>query len=218
MTQEHGSRDQRAGMNQWHRAALWLVIGTLVYNVIEATVALWSGAEAGSIALFGFGLDSVIETIAASVLLWRLAHGVRGATDQQLADMDRRVYRVVGATFLLLAAYILFQSGWTLIGRIQPEESLIGIGLAIASVVIMPLVSFGKIRAAKHLQSRALLAEAKETLACSYLSLALLLGLLLNSTLGWWWADPVAALIMVPWIIKEGLEGVRDGDCDCHGP
>ena len=92
-----------------------------------------------------------------------------------------------------------------------------GIGLAIASVIVMPLVSIGKIRAARRLQSKALLAEAKETLACSYLSLALLVGLLLNGTLGWWWADPVAALLMVPWIIKEGIEGVRGEGCDCHG-
>lgn len=130
--------------------------------------------------------------------------------------MDRRVCRVVGAAFVLLAAYIVFQSAWTLIGRMGPQESTIGIGLAIASVIVMPLVSIGKIRAARHLKSVALLAEAKETLACSYLSLALLLGLLLNSTLGWWWADPVAALLMVPWIVKEGIEGLRSEGCDCY--
>ena len=206
----------QATVNRWHRIALGLVIGTLAYNVIEAAIALWSGTQAGSIALFGFGLDSVIETVAAGVLLWRLWHGVRGVSEQKLAEMDRRVYRVVGVTFVLLAAYIVFQSAWTLIGRMQPQRSVIGIGLAIASVIVMPLVSIGKIRAARRLKSVALLAEAKETLACSYLSLTLLLGLLLNSTLGWWWADPVAALLMVPWITKEGIEGLRGEGCGCH--
>ena len=206
----------QATVNRWHRIALGLVIGTLAYNVIEAAIALWSGTQAGSIALFGFGLDSVIETVAAGVLLWRLWHGVRGVSEQKLAEMDRRVYRVVGVTFVLLAAYIVFQSAWTLIGRMQPQRSVIGIGLAIASVIVMPLVSIGKIRAARHLKSVALLAEAKETLACSYLSLTLLLGLLLNSTLGWWWADPVAALLMVPWITKEGIEGLQGEGCGCH--
>ncbi|MFC2078400.1 cation transporter [Candidatus Bipolaricaulota bacterium] len=202
--------------DRWHRVALWLIIGTLCYNAIEALVALGSGSQAGSIALFGFGLDSVIETVAASVLLWRLWHGVRGASEERLAEMDRRVYRVVGATFVVLAAYIVFQSAWTLIGRLQPQESMMGMGLAIASVIVMPLVSIGKIRAARRLNSAALLAEAKETLACSYLSLTLLLGLLLNSALGWWWADPVAALLMVPWITKEGIEGLREDGGGCH--
>lgn len=208
--------EDQAALDRWHRIALGLVIGTLCYNVIEAAVALWSGTQAGSIALFGFGLDSVIETVAASVLLWRLWHGVRGASTEQLADMDRRVYRVVGVTFVVLAVYIVLQSAWTLIARMQPEESTVGIALAIASVIVMPLVSVGKIRAARKLNSSALLAEAKETLACSLLSLALLLGLLLNSTLGWWWADPVAALLMVPWIAKEGIEGLRGEGCECH--
>jgi len=200
---------------RWHRTALWLVVGTLAYNVIEAGIALTSGIQAGSIALFGFGLDSVIESVAAGVLLWRLWHGVRGATETRLAKMDSRVHRVVGATFLMLALYILVQAGWSLWTRAQPEESLVGIVLAIASVIVMPIVSIAKIRVAKRLGSRALVAEAKETIACSYISLALLLGLLLNSTLGWWWADPAAALLMVPWVVKEGLEGLRGSACGC---
>jgi divalent metal cation (Fe/Co/Zn/Cd) transporter len=191
------------------------VIGTLAYNVAGAGVALFSGIRAGSIALLGFGLDSVIETIAAGVLLWRLRHGVRGASETRLAELDVRVHHVVGGTFVSLAVYILIQAGWSLWTRAQPAESLVGIALAIASVVVTPFVSFGKIRAARRLGSRALLAEAKETLACSYLSLTLLLGLLLNSTLGWWWADPAAALLMVPWIVREGIEGLRGDACGC---
>jgi len=200
---------------RWHRIAIVLVIGTLAYNVIEAGVALHSGLRAGSIALFGFGLDSVIETVAAGVLLWRLWRGARGASGATLAALDARVHRVVGGTFVVLAAYILFQSGWTFWTQASPEESRIGIALAIASVIVMPLVSFGKIRAARRLGSGALLAEAKETLACSYLSLTLLLGLLLNGTLGWWWADPAAALLMVPWIVREGIEGLRGEGSGC---
>ncbi|MFC2099387.1 cation transporter [Candidatus Bipolaricaulota bacterium] len=196
----------------WHRIALWLVVGTLSYNLIEATVALWSGLDAGSIALLGFGLDSVIESVAAGALLWRLWVGARETSGERLAELDERVTRIVGITFLVLATYILFQVSWTFWTHAQPEESRIGIGLAMASVIVMPLVSWGKIRAAKRLESRALLAEAKETLACSYLSLTLLLGLLLNSTLGWWWTDPVAALLMVPWIVREGIEGVRSDE------
>lgn len=200
---------------RWHRTALWLVIGTIVYNVVEAGISLWFGLRAGSVALLGFGLDSVIETVAAGVLLWRLSHGMKGVSGPHLAAMDARVHRIVGVTFLILAAYILVQSVWILVLKIPPSGSPVGIGLALVSIVVMPLVSFGKIRAARRLQSQALLAEAKETLACSYLSLTLLAGLLLNSLLGRWWADPIAAGLMIPWLLKEGLEGVRGQSCAC---
>jgi len=197
-----------------HRLALWLVAGTLSYNIVEASVAIIFGRHAESIALVGFGLDSIIESVAASVLLWRLWRGARRGNDSILAHLDRRVHRVVGVTFLVLAAYVLLQSAWVLASRLIPEETMVGIALAIASVLMMPAVSIGKIRVARRLGSPALAAEAKETIACSYLSLALLLGLVLNSLLGWWWADPVAALLMVPWLIKEGIEGLR-GECAC---
>jgi len=130
----------------------------------------------------------------------------------RLAELDARVYRVVGGTFALLSLYVAFQASWSLRMQTKPSESLVGIGLAIASVIVMPVVSSGKMRAARRLGSRALLAEAKETLACSYLSLALLLGLLLNSAFGWWWADPIAALLMLPWIVRESIEGLRGDD------
>ena len=204
----------RSDAQRLHRIALWLVAGTLAYNVIEAGIAIASGLAARSIALFGFGLDSVIESVAALVLLWRLAKGARGASDNTLAEMDQRVHRVVGATFLILATYVVAQSVWVFVTRAAPDESTIGIALAIASILVMPAVSWWKIRIARKLASHALVAEAKETIACSYLSFALLLGLLLNSLLGWWWADPAAALLMVPWVIKEGIEGLRGG-CGC---
>jgi divalent metal cation (Fe/Co/Zn/Cd) transporter len=123
------------------------------------------------------------------------------------------VHRFVGATFLALALYVTGQAGWTIWTRDAPQESLVGILLAAASLMVMPLVSWGKLRAAREIGSAALRAEAKETLACSYLSFALLLGLVANAVAGWWWADPVAALAMVPWLVREGMEGLRGEGC-----
>lgn len=198
----------------WARIALWLVGATLAYNVVEAGIALWSGAAAHSIALVGFGLDSVIECAAAGVLLWRLGLETRGAAPDALELAEHRVHRVVGGTFLALAAYVTAQSLASLWGRAAPAESWIGIALAVASLVVMPLVAWGKLRAAREIGSAALRAEAKETLACSYLSLALLLGLAANAAFGFWWADPLAALAMVPWLVREGFEGLHGDRCE----
>jgi divalent metal cation (Fe/Co/Zn/Cd) transporter len=203
----HGERD-------WARIGLRLVAITLAYNVIEAGVALWFGTRAESIALLGFGLDSAIECAAAGVLLWRLALEARGAEPEQLERAERRVHRFVGGTFLALAVYVVAQASLSLWEARAPEESIPGIILAAASLVIMPLVSWAKLRAAREIPSAALKAEAKETLACSYLSFALLLGLVANAAAGWWWADPVAALLMVPWLLKEGVEGIRGESCE----
>ena len=199
---------------KWVRIGVGLVVATMVYNVVEAGLALWFGAVAESIALVGFGLDSVIETAAAGVLLWRLRLEAQGADPGRVEAAERRVHRFVGATFLALAAYVSGQAGWMLWQQEAPSESPIGILLAVASLVIMPLVSLGKLRAATELGSAALRAEAKETLACSYLSFTLLLGLGANASVGWWWADPLAALLMIPWLVKEGIEGVRGEDED----
>ena len=188
---------------------LWLVTGTLAYNVVEAGVAIWAGAEAGSIALFGFGLDSVIEVAAAAVLLWRLSVEARSEDVQRIERAERRVHRVIGLTFLALAAYVIAQAVLTLSSNDQPQASVAGIVLAVASLIVMPLIAWAKLRVAGRLQSAALRAEAKETLACAYLSFALLVGLVLNAAAGWWWADPVVALVMVPWLVKEGVEGLR---------
>jgi len=201
----------------WMRVALWLVVATMAYNAIEAGLALWAGAAARSIALVGFGLDSLIELAAAAALLWRLAVEARGADPERVERTEGLVLRFVGVTFLLLAAYVIGQAGWILWRREAPEESLVGIFLAVASLIIMPLVAWGKLRAAREIGSSALRAEAKETLACSFLSFTLLLGLGANAALGWWWADPLAALIMVPWLVREGLEGIRGEECGCCG-
>jgi len=196
----------------WTRLGIYLVAATMAYNLVEAGIALWSGVVAGSIALVGFGLDSIIELAAASVLFWRLRVEARGAAEEAVEAAERRVHRFVGFTFFALAAYVLVIAVWTLVGPGEPAESLVGILLALASLIIMPLVAWGKFRAAREIPSPALRAEAKETLACSYLSFALLLGLTANALAGWWWADPAAALLMVPWLIREGWEGVSGGE------
>lgn len=192
----------------WGRIARGLVAGTMAYNALEGVIALAAGVAAASVVLVGFGLDSYIEMAAAAALLWRLRVEARGASRAQVMGTERRVHRFVGATFLLLALYVLAQAGWVLWRAAPPKESAVGIGLAVVSLLVMPLVAWGKLRAARELGSAALRAEAKETLACSYLSFTLLAGLMANAAAGWWWADPVAALAMVPWLIREGREGL----------
>ncbi|MBM3147049.1 MAG: cation transporter [Actinobacteria bacterium] len=194
---------------RWRRVALWLVVVTMAYNVVEAGIAVTSGILAGSIALVGFGLDSVIELAAAGALLWRLTVEARGAGHEAVERSERRVGRFIGVTFLALAAYVLVVALVALVTGDQPGESIIGIVLAAASLVVMPLVAWGKLHAAAVIGSASLRAEAKETLACAYLSLALLLGLVANAVAGLWWADPAAALLMVPWLVREGIEGLR---------
>ncbi len=195
------------------RVALWLVGATLAYNIVEAVVAIWAGTEAESIALLGFGLDSVIECAAAIVLFWRLGVEAGGADPEDVEATERFVRRFIGGTFAALALYVLLQAGLTLYRHNPPTESVVGIILAGASLIVMPAIAWKKMRVADQLKSGSLRAEAKETLACSYLSFTLLLGLVAHSLLGWWWADPVAALLMVPWLVKEGLEGIRGGCC-----
>lgn len=205
-----------AGGRHVQRIAVRLVIATMAYNLVEAGVALISGVSAGSLALVGFGFDSVIEVAAAGALLWRLDVEARGAARERIESTEQKVHRFVGATFVALAAYVTVQGAYLLYTRTQPEESAVGIALACASLAIMPAIAFFKLRAARELGSAALRAEARETLACSYLSLTLLVGLAANATAGWWWADPLAALLMVPWLVKEGLEGLRGERCeDC---
>jgi divalent metal cation (Fe/Co/Zn/Cd) transporter len=191
------------------RRALWLVGLTLAYNLVEAGVAIWAGTDAGSVALLGFGLDSVIECAASAVLLWRLSVELGGGEDERVERAERGSHRFVGLTFLALAAYVLVEAVLTLISGNHPAGSPVGIVLAAISLVVMPLLAGTKLRTAKKLGSGALEVEAKETLACAFLSFALLVGLALNAAAGWWWADPVAALAMVPWLAREGVEGVH---------
>ena len=165
----------------WKHIGLWLVGATMAYNVVEGVIALWAGARAQSIALVGFGLDSFIECAAAAALFWRLGIESRGADPETIERSEKRVHRFIGGTFLALALYVCIQAGWTLWSKKTVEESHVGVILASASLVIMPLVAWGKLHAAKAIGSAALQAEAKETLACSYLSFTLLLGLVANA-------------------------------------
>jgi len=206
-------RSAAGATRDWRRLALALVRATWVYNAVEAGVALAAGWRARSIALVGFGLDSLIELAAASALLWRLGVEARGDSREMIERAERRVHRFIGGTFLLLAIYVVVQAIWILARHETSAESGVGIVLALVSLVVMPLVAWWKLRAATALRSAALRAEAKETLACSYLSLTLFLGLGARAALGWWWADPVAALLMVPWLVKEGMEGLRGEEC-----
>ena len=190
------------------RQAIRLEYFTIGWNSLEAVVALFAGWLAGSIALVGFGLDSIIETASGAALLWRLRQ--RGDFE---AAAESRALRFVGLTFFALAAYVTYESVRDLRGGQHAEESLLGIALAAVSLIVMPLLGRAKRRLARQLNSRALAADGMETYLCSYLSFALLLGLGANAWLGWWWADPVAALLMVAFMLREGVEAFR-GDAD----
>jgi divalent metal cation (Fe/Co/Zn/Cd) transporter len=196
------------------RRGLLLNYATLGYNCLEGLIAIGAGLAAGSIALVGFGLDSLIEVSASLVALWRLFSDPDAARRER---SERVALRIIGLLFLALAAYVAADAGRTLLERAAPEESVVGIVLAIFSLAVMPLLARAKRRVAFAMGSGALAAEARQTAFCTYLSAILLVGLLLNATVGWWWADPVAALVMVPIIAKEGLEGIRGhsacGDC-----
>ena len=186
-----------------------LLVVTILYNIVEGIIALWSGIVAGSIALVAFGADSYIEVAAASLVLWRL-----GIEDSEYAEvMEQRIVRFIGWTFLALSAAVVFRSAWALVEQSGAEESLVGIGLALVSVMFMPLIALWKLRIAAKGNLQSIAIEAKETIACSYLSLTLLIGLVANATLGWWWLDAVTALLLVPWLIGEGLEGIRGEEC-----
>ena len=194
------------------RTARNLILITLLYNIGEGAVAFWSGLEAGSLSLIAFGADSYVEVAAAAVVFWRL--GVRDPEEAELAE--RKALRFIGLTFLLVAAAIIVESSIAIAGSDGASESLAGIALAAASVVVMPVIAVWKMKVATEGRIFALAAEAKETLACSYLSLTLLAGLVANAVLGWWWLDAATALLLTPWLIREGLEGIRGEHDDEH--
>ncbi len=198
---------------KWLKIAFGLLLLTLLYNVIEAGIAVTAGYGANSFALVGFGFDSLIEMSAAGLMIWRLNVELKGSTPEIIEQTEQTVHRFVGWTFFALAAYIGYESTTALLTKTIPEESLVGIIIAILSLVIMPVLAWGKLKAAAKINSSALRSEAKETIACSILSLILLVGLVANATMGWWWADPVAGLIMLPWLIKEGLAGIKGEGC-----
>ena len=185
---------------------------TIGWNSLEGLIAVAAGLAAGSIALVGFGFDSVIEVTSGAALLWRLHMDA----PERRERAEKVALKLVGWSFLLLAAYVAFDAVKALVWREPPEASYVGIALAALSVVVMPLVARAKRKVAAGLNSRALQADSRQTDICAYLSAILLGGLLLNALLGWWWADPAAALVMVPIIAKEGVEALRGETC-CEG-
>lgn len=197
----------------WLKRAFGLVILTLLYNVIEAILSIWTGYLAMSIALIGFGFDSLIEMSASGLMVWRLAIQLKGSNQAVVEQTEHTVHQFVGITFFALAGYIAYESVTGLMFMEKPEESVVGIVIAILSLIVMPILAWGKLRAAEKINSPALRSEAKETIACTILSFVLLLGLAVNATLGWWWADPLAGLLMIPWLIKEGIEGIKGEGC-----
>jgi len=187
------------------KALVFVWIGE-IWNVFEAVIALWSAWVASSVALLAFGLDSIIELFAGAVLIWRFQ---KEASDESLTE--RKALRLVGVTFFMLSVFIIFQSITTLLGYFsKPQPSFVGIFITISSAVLMTILFVFKINIASQLGSRALRAEAYESLVCDIQDLIVLAGLGLNIVLGWWWADPLMALALVPLLIKEGIEAFRD--------
>jgi divalent metal cation (Fe/Co/Zn/Cd) transporter len=206
------SSDQKALV----RRGLQLSYATLAYNCLEGLIAILAGLAAGSIALVGFGADSLIEVTASLAAIWRL-HSDSDPTRRERSE--RISLRVIGILFLALAAYVAADATQSLITRQAPDTSLVGLLLAAASLIVMPLLARAKRKVAVAMGSGALAAESQQTMLCTYLSAILLGGLILNAAVGWWWADPVAALAMVPIIALEGREAIQGrsacGD-DCH--
>lgn len=193
--------------------ALRLEYFTVGYNILEAIASILFGSAAGSIALVGFGLDSIVESLSGLILIWRLGQHER-ASEAEEAGIERKAIRFVGLTFLLLGVYVLFESVQKLIYVEAPEPSLPGIIIALLSIIIMPLLWYRKKELGRKIGSRALVADAEETLACAFLSLPLLLGLGANYFFGFWRADPVAGLVIVVFLFREGLEWWREAGED----
>ena len=203
MTSSGLSLSRRAALQRRVRLLVW---ATIAYNVVEATVALTEGARASSTALIGFGLDSVVEVSAAAAVAWQFA-----APDPE--SREKAALRFIALSFFALAAYVSVESVRALLGYGEARHSPIGIGLAAVSLTVMPALAWAQIRAGRELGSQSVVSNAKQTLLCSYLSAALLIGLVLNAAFGWAWADPVAALVIAGFALREGREAWRGDPC-----
>ena len=195
--------DRQSALKSRIRLLVW---ATIAYNVIEAAVALTEGARASSTAIFGFGLDSVIEVAAAAAIAWQFA----------AADPERRekaALRFVAFSFFALAAYVGVESVRALLAVEEARHSPIGIALAAVSLAVMPALAWAQIRTGRELGSQSVVSNAKQTLLCSYLSAALLVGLVLNAAFDWWWADPLAGLVIAAFAVREGREAWRGDGC-----
>jgi divalent metal cation (Fe/Co/Zn/Cd) transporter len=189
------------------RRGVSLEVFTLAWMTIEGAVAIGSGIAAGSVALVAFGIDSVIEFVAALVVL-RVFCGEQAGRESPTGE--HQALRVIGLTFFLLAGYIILDAGYTVINTSKPEQSIPGLAVAAAALLVMPTLALLKRGTGRQLDSEALLADAAESAFCAYLSAIVLIGVLLNAAFGWWWADPVAALLIVPLVIKEGREALEE--------
>jgi len=199
------------------RALEWFTLG---WNVIEGVVAVTAAVLAGSVVILGFGIDSFVECASSVVLLWRLHAEGAATTAVRIERIDRRAHQLVGASLFLLAAYILFDGGKALWLREHAEGSVAGLVVAAVSIPVMLQLARVKRRVAAQLESRALAADSFQTTACMWLSVITLVGAGANAALGWWWADPAAAIAMTYFLVKEGREAWRGEDCcdgDCHG-
>jgi divalent metal cation (Fe/Co/Zn/Cd) transporter len=201
-----GASRERSRLVRRARLLAWAGIG---WHVVEFAIALGAGLAASSIALVGFGIDSLIESAAGFVVVWRF-----GRRRAHLESAEHRAQRLIAASFFVLAAYVGVEAVRTLLGGDHPEASWVGIGLAAVTAPTMPLLARAKRRVGERLGSSATVQEGVQNLLCAYLSVALLLGLGANAMLGWWWADPVAALVVGAVALREGLEGWR-GDACC---
>ena len=195
---------------QLGRRAQLLAAASVSYNLIEAVIAITAGLMAGSIALVGFGLDSIVEVSSGLIILWQFRHPLP-------ESRERQALRLMALSFFALAGYVTVESVRALVGGHEPDPSPVGIGLAAASLAIMPFLSWAQRRTGKSLGSNAVVADSTQTLLCTYLSAVLLTGLVLNATLGWSWADPIAGLVIAAVAVREGLEAWRGEGCAC-GP
>ncbi len=210
-----GAASRPSRHEELSRRALALSFFTVAYNVFEGVASLAAGFLTGSIALEGFGFDSFIESISGSVMIWRFRAGGR-ISEEEEERVERKAVKLVGWSFLVLAAYVAFESIRKLVTGSEPEASLAGIIIALLSMVIMPVLFLLKRRTGREVGSRSLLADSRQTLACMLLSVAMLAGVGLNYFFGWWQADPIAALVIVGFLVKEGVEVLREGElCEC---
>lgn len=198
-----------------HRRAFYLSVFTVAYNFLEGLVSVFAGTVSGSIALIGFGLDSFVESLSGGIMIWRF-RGLGNHSHEEEERMEAIAAKLVAYTFFVLGIYVLYESLKKIITREIPGPSLLGIIIAIVSLVVMPLLFIAKYRIGKSIGSRSLIADSKQTLACCYLSAALLVGLGLNYLFGIWWADPAAGIVIVVFLIKEGYETLREEKvCGC---
>ena len=202
----HAAAVSAADRSRLGRRAQQIAAASVVYNVVEATIAIGAGVVAGSVALIGFGLDSVVEVSSGLIILWQFRHRLPQSREQQ-------ALRMIAVSFFALAAYVTVESVRALATGAEPEASPVGIGLAIASLLVMPFLSWAQRRTGRALHSSAVVADGTQTLLCTYMSAALLVGLVLNAAYGWAWADPVAGLVIAGIAFREGRQAWRGKGC-----